>query len=274
MFTPSSLLFVPGSRPDRFAKAKAGGADLTVIDLEDAVAAADKQAAREAALAQVAQDGAGWAIRINGVATAAGIGDLAALVAADALPETLLVPMVENAAQLDVIAGALDGRCPALVPLIETPKGLRHALAIAQHPRTAAVMFGGGDFSGELGVALVWEPLLAARQQLILACAEAKKPAIDVPFIALEDEAGLAEESARARAIGFAGKAAIHPRQVPAIRAAFAPSPELIDEARAALQAYADGGEQAIRFRGRMLEAPIIKHYRALIARHEEQANA
>ncbi|MFN3989486.1 MAG: HpcH/HpaI aldolase/citrate lyase family protein [Erythrobacter sp.] len=274
MFTPCSLLFVPGSRPDRFVKAKAGGADLTVIDLEDAVAAADKQAARDAALSQIAQDRAGWAIRINGVATAAGIGDLAALIAAEALPETLLVPMVENAAQLDVIAGALGDLCPALVPLIETPRGLRHALEIAHHPRTAAIMFGGGDFSGELGVALAWEPLLAARQQLILACAEAKKPAIDVPFIALDDEAGLAEESARARAVGFAGKAAIHPRQVPAIRAAFAPSAAQVEEARAALQAYAEGGERAIRFKGRMLEAPIIKHYRALIARHEELTHA
>ncbi len=274
MFTPCSLLFVPGSRPDRFAKAKAGGADLTVIDCEDAVAAADKQAARDAALAQIADDGAGWAIRINGVATAAGINDLAALIAADLLPEILLVPMVESAAQLDVIAGALADRCPALVPLIETPKGLRHALEIASHPHTAAVMFGGGDFSGELGVVLGWEPLLAARQQLILACAEAKKPAIDVPFIALDDEAGLVQEAQRARAIGFAAKAAIHPRQVPAIRAAFAPSPEQVEEARAALHAYAEGGERPIRFRGAMLEAPIIKQYRALIARHEEQANA
>ncbi|MFL0672600.1 MAG: HpcH/HpaI aldolase/citrate lyase family protein [Erythrobacter sp.] len=274
MFTPSSLLFVPGSRPDRFAKAKAGGADLTVIDLEDAVAAADKQVARGAALAQIADDGAGWAIRINGVASAAGILDLSALIEAAALPETLLVPMVENAAQLDVIAGALADRCPALVPLIETPKGLRHALEIASFPRTAAVMFGGGDFSGELGVELAWEPLLAARQHLILACAEANKPAIDVPYIALEDEAGLAQEAARARAIGFAAKAAIHPRQVPAIRAAFAPSSAEVEEARAALQAYAQGGERAIRFAGKMLEAPMIKHYRALVARHEEQANA
>jgi (S)-citramalyl-CoA lyase len=274
MFTACSLLFVPGSRPDRFAKAKAGGADLTVIDLEDAVAAADKQAARDAALAQIAADGAGWAVRINGVATAAGIADLAALIESDHLPEILLVPMVESAAELDVIAGALGANCPALVPLIETPRGLRHALEIASHPRTSAVMFGGGDFSGELGVELAWEPLLLARQHLILACAEARKPAIDVPFIRLEDEAGLAEEAARARAIGFAAKAAIHPRQVPAIRAAFAPSPEVVAEARAALEAYAAGGEQAIRFRGRMLEAPIIKHYRALIARHEELTHA
>ena len=274
MFTACSLLFVPGSRPDRFAKAKASGADLTVIDLEDAVAADDKQTARKAALAQISSDGAGWAIRINGVATAAGIGDLSALIAAEVLPDTLLVPMVENAAQIDVIAGALAHNCPALVPLIETPRGLRHALEIAHHPRTAAVMFGGGDFSSELGVALAWEPLLAARQQLVLACAEAKKPAIDVPFIALEDEAGLADEVARARAIGFAGKAAIHPVQVPVIRAAFAPSAAQVEEARAALRAYAEGGERAIRFNGRMLEAPIIKHYRALIARHEELTHA
>lgn len=225
-------------------------------------------------MAQIASDGAGWAIRINGVATAAGIGDLAAMIAAPVLPETLMVPMVEAAAELDVIAGALGDACPGLIPLIENPKGLRHALAIACHPRTVAVMFGGGDFSGELGVHLAWEPLVGVRQQLILACAEAKKPAIDVPFIRLEDEAGLAEEAARARAIGFAAKAAIHPRQVPAIRAAFAPSAELVEEARAALEAYTAGGEQAIRFRGRMLEAPIIKHYRALLARHEELTHA
>lgn len=274
MLTACSLLFVPGSRPDRFAKAKAGGADLTVIDLEDAVAAQDKGPARSAALAEIAKGAPGWAVRINGVASAAGIADLAALIDSSATPEVLLVPMVESAAELDVIAGALGPRCPALVPLIETPRGLRRALAIARHPRTAAVMFGGGDFAGALKVALAWEPLLAARQQLVLACAEAGKPAIDVPFIRLEDEAGLAEEAARARALGFAAKAAIHPAQVPAIRAAFAPSAAELEEARAALAAYAEGGEQAIRFRGRMLEAPLIRHYRALIARHQELANA
>lgn len=274
MFTACSLLFVPGSRSDRFAKAKAGGADLTVIDLEDAVALADKVTARAAALGQISEDARGWAVRINGVTTPAGIADLAALIETRAMPEVLLVPMVENASQLDVIAGALGGRCPQLVPLIETPRGLRHALEIASHPQAAAVMFGGGDFSGELGVELAWAPLLAARQALILACAEAGKPAIDVPFIRLEDEEGLEAECANAKAIGFAAKAAIHPRQLAAITSAFAPSADVIEEARAALQAYVEGGEQAIRFRGKMLEAPIVKYYRALIARHEERTNA
>jgi len=279
MFVAASLLFVPGSRPDRFAKAKAGGAGLTVIDLEDAVAVGDKASARGAALAQVAQAPAGWAVRINGVATAFGVRDLAALTECATLPETLLVPMVESAAELDVVAGALGESCPALVPLIETPRGLRHALEIAAHARVAAVMFGGGDFSGELGVDLAWEPLLAARHHVILACAEARKPAIDVPFIALEDEAGLADECARARGLGFSAKAAIHPRQVPAINRAFAPSAAEVAEAREALDAYEAGGGRAIRFKGRMLEAPFIKKYRAVIARHEqgfsgEQMNA
>lgn len=274
MFAASSLLFVPGSRPDRFAKAKAAGADLTVIDLEDAVATGDKQEARAAALAQVAPDTRGWAIRINGLMTAAGIRDLAALTETEILPETILVPMVESASELDMIAGALSEAAPALVPLIETPRGLRHALEIASHAATSAVMFGGGDLSGELGVELAWEPLLAARHQIILACAEARKPAIDVPFIQLENEAGLAQECASARALGFAAKAAIHPLQLPAITAAFAPSEAEVAEAREAIAAFEEAGGKAIRFKGRMLEAPFVKKYRAVIARHEEKVHA
>ncbi|MGB3471174.1 MAG: CoA ester lyase [Erythrobacter sp.] len=274
MFSAASLLFVPGSRPDRFAKAKVGGADLTVIDLEDAVAADDKASARDAAFGQIAEEGTGWAIRINAVTSAAGIRDLAALADAEVLPETLLVPMVETATEIDVITGVLGDRCPALVPLVETPRGLRHALEIVSRDAVTALMFGGGDFSGELGVELAWEPLFSARQQVILACAEAKKPAIDVPFIQLENDGGLAQECAAARAIGFVAKAAIHPRQVPAITAAFAPSEAEVAEAREALAAYEAGGGRAIRFKGRMLEAPFVKKYRAVIARHQEQINA
>lgn len=273
VFACNSILFVPGSRPERFAKAREAGAGLTVIDLEDAVAAADKASARDAALACVAPSPHGWAIRINGVATAAGIADLAALAGA-AMPAFLLVPMVESARDLEVIGGALGPACPALVPLIETPRGLRHALEIARAPNVAAVMFGGGDFAAELGVRLAWEPLLAARQQLLLACAEAHVPAIDVPWITLDDEVGLARECAQARGLGFAAKAAIHPRQIAAIEAAFGPSADELAEAEEALAAFDASGGRVLRFRGRMLEAPIIKHYRAVIARSRGSVNA
>lgn len=110
MFAANSLIFVPGSRPDRFATAQASGVGLVVIDLEDAVAAPDKDTARAAALAQVAGQGPDWAIRCNGIATAAGIADLAAFVSADVLPSVMLVPMVESAVELEIIAG-----CSAIV---------------------------------------------------------------------------------------------------------------------------------------------------------------
>ena len=274
LFAASSLLFVPGSRADRFAKAGSAGAGLTVIDLEDAVPLAGKDAARAAALDHVADADGAWAIRINAVDTAAGIDDLAAFAKAGKLPSFIFIPMVESPVEVEIVAKVLGDNCPALVPLIETPKGLRHGHAIAGAPKVAAMMFGGGDFSAELGVELAWEPLLAARQQFILACSEHTVATIDVPFIDLDDEAGLAGECERASAIGFDCKAAIHPRQIAAIEAAFEPDEETANAAAEALQAYADAGEQVIRHKGRMLEAPLIKRYRAIVARREGKANA
>lgn len=270
MFTAQSLLFVPGHRPDRFAKAAAAGAWLTVIDLEDAVPAADKAPARAAALAHLcdAFDAGSlnqWALRINAVTTAAGITDLAALGGASVLPLLLLVPMVESPVELRIIANTLAPCCPGLIPLIETPAGLRMAHEIGRMPHVAALMFGGGDFSAELGVALAWEPLQVARSQLVMAAAEAKVPAIDVPFVGLDDEAGLGEETRRARMLGFAAKAAIHPAQVPVIHRAFSPTSLEVAEAHEALAAYEAGGGQAVRFKGRMLEAPIVRRYQAVL---------
>lgn len=275
MFSASSLLFVPGSRPDRFAKAKAAGAGLTVIDLEDAVPSGEKETARAAALSCIAESAdQDWGLRINAVTTAEGICDLAVLTQTTALPAVLLVPMVESAVEIDIIQRALGDVCPGLIPLIETPKGLRHAREIGAADRTIAVMLGGADFSAELGVELAWEPLLTVRQQLILACAENSIPAIDVPFIRLEDEAGLVEECIKAERFGFAAKAAIHPRQIGAIESAFTPSEDAVSEAREALRAYAEAGERAIRYNGRMLEAPLVKKFRAIIARSEGKQNA
>nr|WP_315475063.1 CoA ester lyase [uncultured Sandarakinorhabdus sp.] len=277
MFTAQSLLFVPGHRPDRFGKAASAGAGLTVIDLEDAVPAADKPAARAAALAQLGEDETallGWGLRINAVTTAAGIADLAGLGEAAVLPPVLLVPMVESPVELKIIANALGARCPGLVPLIETPAGLRAAHQIGQAPGVVALMFGGGDFSAELGVALAWEPLVTARSLLVMAAAEARVPAIDVPFIGLDDSDGLAEEACLARQLGFAAKAAIHPAQLPAIHQAFQPTAADVAEAQEALAAYAAGGGQAIRFTGRMLEAPFVRRYQAVLEAKDRMHHA
>lgn len=154
----TSLLFVPGSAPARFAKALASDADMVCIDLEDAVAADAKDAARAAAIAAI---GPRVAIRVNAVETAAGKADLAALAAASARPDMVLLPKVETAAEVAVARGALLGT--DLVPLIESARGLRLAHEIGAAPGVVAMMFGGGDLAGELGVALAWEPLAVAR---------------------------------------------------------------------------------------------------------------
>ena len=240
---------------------------MTVIDLEDAVPADGKARARDAALDAMGDGGEGWAIRLNALGTPAGIADLNALAHADALPGYLFMTMVRDAAEPRIVAEVLGERCPALVPTIETPAGLANASAIAAAPQVAAIMFGGGDFSAELGVELAWEPLLAARQQLVLACAGARIGSIDVPWIDLDDEGGLEAECERARKLGFTAKAAIHPSQVAAIARAFAPSAQDVAEAESALRAFEEAGGRVIRHRGRMLEAPLVRHYRAVLAR-------
>ncbi len=231
----TSLLFVPGVRPERFAKALASPADMVCVDLEDAVPAEGKDAARAAAIAAI---GPRLAIRINAVTTACGLADLLALAEAVALPPLILVPKVESAGEIAVIRGVLGDEA-RIVPLVETPLGLRRAAKIATAPGVVAMMFGGGDMAGELGTALAWEPLLYARQALLMACAEAGVPAIDVPWIALDDSDGLADEARRAQTLGFQAKAAIHPAQIEAIHAAMRPSAALVAEARDALAAHA-----------------------------------
>jgi (S)-citramalyl-CoA lyase len=130
----------------------------------------------------------------------------------------------------------------------------------------AMLMFGGGDFSAQLGVSLAWEPLAVARAQLVMACASVNKPVIDVPWISLDDEAGLADECDKAKALGFAGKAAIHPAQVAAIHKVFRPTVAQIEEALAAEAAFAAAGGAAVRHNGKMLEAPMMARYRQILA--------
>jgi (S)-citramalyl-CoA lyase len=203
-------------------------------------------------------------LRINGLRTAAGLADILALKARAEL-DYLFVPMVESAAEIEILRNIL-GEAVAIIPLIETVKALRAAAGIATSPGVVAIMFGGGDFAGELGVKLEWEPLLHARSEIVMACAAANIRAIDVPYVDLENEAGLAEECARAKAIGFHAKAAIHPRQIDAIAAAMRPGTAEIEEARAAIAAFDAGGGAAIPFHGKMLEAPLVRRYRQILS--------
>lgn len=256
-----SLLFVPGNRPERFAKALASGADLVVIDLEDAVGPADKDQARAAAIAALGDPRLG--IRINGLRTGQGLADLLAL-AETAVPY-IMIPMVEAVAEID-IAHAIVGPDVGLLPLIETVKGVTVAQAIAAAPGIAGVMLGGADFAGELGVAMSWEALYGARSAIVMACAAARVPSVDVPWLDLDNLDGLAADVARVKAMGFAAKSVVHPRHVAVVHDVMRPTAAEIAEAHDAETAYAAAGESAVRFNGKMLEAPVMARYRRILA--------
>ena len=261
-----TVLFVPGSKPERIAKALASEASVVCIDLEDSVPPPDKGRARVAALAAISAGERRLALRINGIATRAGLEDLLALADAKTLPSLLFVPMVNSAAEVAIVAAVLGAGTPGIVPLIETVKGLSAAPEIAAASGVVAMMFGGGDFAAELGVQLAWEPLLAARGAFVLACAGAGLPAIDVPFIGLEDVEGLLAETRAAKALGFSAKATIHPAQVQPVNSVLRPTPEEVAEAEEAARVFAEAGGAAVRFRGRMLEAPIMRRYQRILA--------
>ena len=276
--TPTrSWLFTPATRPDRFAKASAAGADIAILDLEDAVAPGDKAQARTIALGYLADDpadGARQALRINGLDTRAGIADLDALLGSTAAPDFLVLPKTETAGHLQILDRLLTaaGKDTRLVGLIESAHGLAAVTGIAAAtPRLAGLMLGAADMAADLGSATAWAPLAFARGRLIAACALAGVTPIDAPFFDLRDEAGLKQEVAAAVALGFTAKAAIHPAQVGAINAALTPSAEAVEKARAILAENAKG---VGTIDGQMIDEAIARKARRILAAAGLQARA
>jgi (S)-citramalyl-CoA lyase len=236
-----SWLFTPATRPERFAKAPVVGADVAILDLEDAVAPKDKAQARITALEYLAgspPDGTLHALRINGLDTRAGISDLDALLGSQAAPDFLVLPKTETAGHLQILDRLLTtvGKDTKLVGLIESARGLAAVDAIATAtPRVVGLMLGAADMAVDLGAATALAPLAFARGRLVAACALAGITPIDAPFFDIHDEAGLKQEATAAVALGFSAKAAIHPVQIMAINAALTPSTEAVEKARAIL---------------------------------------
>ena len=264
-----SWLFTPATRPERFAKASAAGADVAILDLEDAVAPADKTQARATALSYLAGDpaeGALHALRINGLDTPAGISDLDALLGSGAAPDFLVLPKTETTGHLRILDRLLTaaGKDTRLIGLIESAHGLAAVEAIATAtPRLFGLMLGAADMAADLGAITAWEPLAFARGRLVAACALAGITPIDSPFFDLHDEAGLKQEIAAAVALGFGAKAAIHPAQIGAINAALTPSAEAVVKARAILAENAKGVGTVD---GQMIDEAIARKARRTLA--------
>lgn len=271
-----SLLYTPADRPERYTKAwKEGVADAVCADLEDAVAPANKDAARKlvvAALRQVPTAPALRAVRVNAPGTPHHEADVAAALAAGC--DLLVVPKCEDPILLARLVARIEREgagATRLVAILETARGVVHARELCAVPGLAAVCFGAEDLAADAGLRRSPDnqEVLAARQWVALCAAACRVQAIDMIVADFKDTGRVTREATEARAWGYRGKMLIHPAQVAAVHTAFAPSEAEVDWARkvlAAVEAAHVGSGGVVVVDGRMVDVPVIEQARRTLA--------
>lgn len=234
-----SVLYIPASKERALEKARDLPADAIIFDLEDAVAPAEKAAARET-LAQALGDDYGnraRIVRINGLDTEWGRDDALAF-ATHSGADAILIPKVNTPSDLDAVA-ALAGEKP-LWAMMETALGMLNAAAIAAHPRLQGMVMGTNDLAKEIGSRFRADrlPMMAGLGLCLLAAKAQGRVIVDGVYNAFKDEAGLRAECEQGRDMGFDGKTLIHPAQLDIANAAFAPSEEEVALARRQIAAF------------------------------------
>jgi citrate lyase subunit beta/citryl-CoA lyase len=267
-----ALLFCPADRPERYQKA-AERADAVILDLEDAVAPADKKRARGAILAQLGSAGdapeldpSRTIIRINPAGTDEFEKDLHCL--KHTPYRHVMLAKAESAAQLKELEGY------SVIALCETAAGIVNAAAIAAEPNVVALMWGAEDLLASLGGTSSRDDdggyravALHARSAVLLAARAFGKEAIDSVYVNIPDLDGLAAEARDAAASGFGSKACIHPNQVAAVRTAYAPSESDVAAATELLDAAAAAGTGVFQYQGKMIDGPILSHAETTLRR-------
>ena len=269
-----TLLFVPGDDPHKIGKAARSGADAVVLDLEDGVAADRKGEARAAvahALGAIDFGRSERLVRINPIGGGLAAADLKAI--RKTPPDGLVIPKTASPDDVRRVA-RLTARTPCpILALIESAAGVMNLREIAAaHPRLAALLFGAEDLAGDIGATRSAAGLEAAwsRGVVVIAAAARGLQAIDTVHPAIDDLEGLERESRLAAGMGYAGKMAIHPKQLPVIAAAFTPTDE---EIARALRLTGEHARQQARGRGafvldgRMIDWPMVRAAQRLLAR-------
>jgi citrate lyase subunit beta/citryl-CoA lyase len=257
--TARTWLFVPGDRPERFDKAAASGADIVIVDLEDAVAPENKHAARDGVAAAL-DSGARIAVRINASDTVDFGADLDMLAGTRNPPLALVIAKAETA---DGLAGAQSLGVP-LIPLVESARGLLAAQELARARSVARLAFGAVDFSLDIGSGMHEDVLGHGRFHLVVASRAAGIAApIDSPTLSLRDEDVITRSAAAAKRYGMSGKLCIHPAQVPIVARAFSPTPEEIDRARKLIAAAQNDG--AVAHGGSLVDRPVLEKARRVL---------
>ncbi len=270
-----SLLFVPGDRPDRMAKAAMLDADALILDLEDSVTLAAKPAARAAVAAFLAEPRRQLLfVRINPLDSGLSCDDLAEILPAK--PDGIVLPKAEGGASLAALDAQLTGGIMILPIATETPAAV---FALGSYsgvtPRLCGLTWGAEDLPAAIGASTAREsdgnytaPYQLARSLTLFGAYAAGVAAIETVYPDFRDIDGLAAYAARGRRDGFTGMMAIHPSQVPVINAAFSPSAEEIARAQAIIDLFAaNPGAGALSLDGKMIDAPHLKAAKAILAR-------
>ncbi|MGR3321143.1 MAG: HpcH/HpaI aldolase/citrate lyase family protein [Pseudooceanicola sp.] len=269
--TPRSWLFVPGHSARMMDKARDSGADALILDLEDAVAPESKPAAREAVAAFLAVKPAiPCYVRVNALDTGLTEADVAAV---HGRADGYVLPKCEGTGDVAALIGR-TGMAPVLAIATETARAVRALLAEDwTHPALVGLAWGAEDLAADMGATAnrdesgrYLSPFTLARDAMLFAAKAAGIAAVDAVFTDFRDGAGLSAEARAAETLGFAGKLAIHPAQIPPIHDAFTPSPERIAWARRVIAAM-DAQSGVASLDGQMLDRPHLRQAEAILAR-------
>lgn len=272
-----SVLYIPGSKDRALDKARALAVDAIIFDLEDAVTPDAKVAARDTLRAALAAGGYGrkmTIIRINGLDTEWGAGDVAAL--RDVACDAILLPKVNGPGDIDALAALLpEGR--DIWAMMETPLAIRNAFDIAAHPRVTGFVAGTNDLAKEVNSRTRPDrlPMMMALQTILMAARAHGVIAIDGVYNQFKDQEGLRTECDQGRDLGFDGKTLIHPDQIAVTNAAFAPSAAEIDLAQrqiAAFDAVEKSGQGVAVVDGKIVENLHVATARKILALAEAVA--
>ncbi len=268
-----TALFVPGDRPDRYAKAAASGADVVIIDLEDAVSPDAKDAAREAVAAALSSEAEGGPepelralVRINDPESPVGATDLALLVSLSRRPgHGLLGVVVPKAARVVPLSAVIEAvRELPVIALIESALGVANVRALATLPGLSRLAFGALDFALDAGADVDALTGQVARAEVVIASRAGGLGAPwESPSTSLNDSMLIESTSRAARALGFGGRLCIHPAQLAAVRAGFAPTAEEVAWARR----IAGAGDSVVRVGEEMVDRPVLERARAILRR-------
>ena len=259
-----SYLFVPGSRPDRFDKALAAGADAVIIDLEDAVPPAEKAVARRHV--------AGWLspahpiiVRVNAFDSEWFRDDLG--VCGHAGVAGVVLPKAERVDQLQAVVDQV-GAAASILPIIETAQGMWNAEALARRPRVQRLLFGSIDLSIDLNLSGEEDELLYYRSHVVLVSRVAGiQPPVDGVTTTYESADRVRADARRAKRLGFGGKLCIHPKQIAPVHDAFEPTAEEVAWARRVMAAAESSDGAATAMDGAMVDRPVITQAEAILSR-------